>query len=514
MQKCTFKFLEAAVLGIVLCLPSACSAKGKSGRNKNMEKIVLDRQIASPFNNGRFQGWGTSFCWWANRIGYSDELAEKAAEAFYDADKGLGLNIIRYNIGGGDDPAHHHIKRTDSEVPGYLYKNAETGTLSYDWTADRNQRNVLKAAVKACGPDVIVEAFSNSPPYFMTYSGCSSGAEDKSKNNLRDDQYGAFADYLATVIAHYKNTEGIAFQSVAPMNEPFTNYWGAFSDKQEGCHFDQGDSQSRMLLETAKALRNKGLTDVILCGTDETGIDVQSDSFLKLSPEAKDALSRIDTHTYQGIGMQHLRDIAAENGKNLWMSEVDGGDIAGTNAGEMGAALWFAKKIISDMNGLMPSAWIMWQVIDNHVSAEGYNGNKDFGMPDTSRGYWGLAVCDHDRKQIILTKKYYAMAQFSRYIRPGCTLVASSRNTLTAYDSGKKQIVVAAVNDDGENKEYLFDFSQFGKTGNSAAVFRTSGSLSDGENCVPLPALKVIKKTLKADLPANSITTFVIENVF
>ena len=46
------------------------------------------------------------------------------------------------------------------------------------------------------------------------------------------------------------------------------------------------------------------------------------------------------------------------------MSEVDGGDTSGFNAGEMGAALWLANKIIFDINGLLPAAWVLWQVID------------------------------------------------------------------------------------------------------------------------------------------------------
>ena len=71
-------------------------------------------------NGGIFQGWGTSLCWWANRLGYSDTLAQKAADAFY-GDDGLRMNIMRYNIGGGDDPTHTHIRRTDSAVPGWLY---------------------------------------------------------------------------------------------------------------------------------------------------------------------------------------------------------------------------------------------------------------------------------------------------------------------------------------------------------------------------------------------------------
>ena len=79
----------------------------------------LSLKKCSPFNGGKFEGWGTSFCWWPNRIGYLDELSEQAAKLFFDPKEGLGLNIIRYNIGGGDDPTHHHITRTDSMVPGY-----------------------------------------------------------------------------------------------------------------------------------------------------------------------------------------------------------------------------------------------------------------------------------------------------------------------------------------------------------------------------------------------------------
>ena len=142
-----------------------------------MKEIVIDPASRSPFNGGKFEGWGSSFCWWANRIGYSGRLTGEAARLFYGQGEGeLGLNIIRYNIGGGDDPSHHHIRRTDSAIPGYLVKQGD-GSLAYDWTADERQRNVLVAAVRAAGTAAIVEAFSNSPPYFMCKSGCSSGAE-------------------------------------------------------------------------------------------------------------------------------------------------------------------------------------------------------------------------------------------------------------------------------------------------------------------------------------------------
>ena len=100
---------------------------------------------------------------------------------------------------------------------------------------------MLKAAAAASGEDFIAEAFSNSPPYFMTVSGCSSGHTDSNQDNLRSDSYKAFAKYMADVIEHWESKGVIDFQSTDPMNEPYTNYWGAYSDKQEGCHFDQAN---------------------------------------------------------------------------------------------------------------------------------------------------------------------------------------------------------------------------------------------------------------------------------
>ncbi len=97
---------------------------------------------------------------------------------------------------------------------------------NYDWDADKNQMNVLKAAAKASGEDFIAEAFSNSPPYFLTVSGCSSGNTNSSADNLRADSYHAFAAYMADVIEHWDKEGVITFQSTDPMNEPANQLLG------------------------------------------------------------------------------------------------------------------------------------------------------------------------------------------------------------------------------------------------------------------------------------------------
>ena len=478
--------------------------------------IKIDSSIRSPFNNGKFEGWGTSLCWWANRLGYSDSLAEQAATLFYDAEKGLGMNIARYNIGGGDDPTHDHITRTDSEVPGFLYYNEENGKFEYDIKADSNQRNVLLRAMKAAGDEFIAEAFANSPPYFMTVSGCTSGSNDAISNNLKEDCFDDFAEYLAEVALIYKNEYGVDFQSISAMNEPTTNYWKANSPKQEGCHFDAGETQSTMFLELSRSLAKRGLEDILVVASDETSIDSQIQAFKKLSDEAKAVVARIDTHTYGGSQRKQLRELAVTSGKNLWMSEVDSGNtIGGAAAGEMGAALYFARSIIDDMNGLLPSAWIMWQAIDNHVCAEGYNGNKDSGMPNLSGGFWGLAVADHDKDTIVLSKKYYAYGQFSRYIRPGYTILYTmSESAMAAYSEENKQLVIVAVNKDADAKTANIPLGGFEwKDGITASVIRTSGDMATGENWAELPAVDVGAEGLSVTLKEFSITTYVINGI-
>ena len=478
-------------------------------RRDNMKKVTPKN--FSTTNNGIFQGWGTSICWWGHRVGYSDELSEKAAELFF-SEKGLGLNIMRYNIGGGDDPSHNHIKRSDSAIPGYLELNKETGKKVWNYDADRNQLNVLKRCYKAAGKDAWVEVFSNSPPYFMTVSGCSSGGITGKENNLKAECVTEFAEYLAHVADYIEKDCKIKLKSVAPMNEPNTDYWKLNSPKQEGCHLDPGKMQSEVIVATRKAFDSKGLSHIIVAGSDETSTSRQVTAYKKYTDEAKKALGRISTHTYMVHRMKTLSDLRKKEGFNLWQSETDWSGTAGENAGDMASGLWFAKKIIKDINGLSPSAWIMWLTIDLHRSKDGYGGNPDYGNFDETKGFWGLTCCDHDKKEIILTQKYYSCGQFSRYIRPGMTLIHIDKLNLGAYDKENQKVVIVAVNPTAKNKKVEYSLSDFGKVGDTAEVIVTSGNTANGKKWQKEKNITISDKTLKATLEPNSVTTFITQN--
>lgn len=475
------------------------------------DSVLISKENMVLTNDKVFEGWGTSLCWWANRIGYSDKLTQDAARLFFGKD-GLGFNIMRYNIGGGDDPSHTHITRADSDIPGWTRIEADKSVV-YDFDADKNQLNVLEQAYKASGNDAYVEVFSNSPPYYMTVSGCSSGAVVATDNNLREDCYEAFAKYLANVTKYIVTKLEIKVKSVSPMNEPDTDYWAAGSWKQEGCHVDPGEPQSRVLVETRKAFDAAGLTDIILAGSDETSTFTALKSHDKYSEEAKKALGRISTHSYDTKAAKELSALQKKEGFNLWMSEVDGGEAAGEDAGEMGSALYIAGKIISDFNDLSPSAWVMWQVIDNNISKDGFHGRRDSGMVNLNGGFWGAAVCDHDRKEIILTQKYYAIGQFTRFIRPGDTVILCDDNTLAGYNEIEKRVSVVMVNSKKESKERFVDLSEFDITNANVKAYRTLGSIESGEHWSEVDSACFEGGGLRVSLPGNSITTFAIMNV-
>ncbi len=482
------------------------------------DDVFIDGEVrvtplnASTTNGGSFEGWGTSLCWWANRIGYSDSLAQQSADLFF-SDKGLDLNIMRYNIGGGDDPTHHHITRTDSAVPGWLVLDEATGEYVYDYDADHNQLNVLRRAAEAAGEDAWVEVFSNSPPYFMTVSGCSSGNISAVDNNIKEDSYDDVGEYLAHVAAYINIDLGIEVDSISPMNEANTNHWSAYSNKQEGCHVDAGVPQSTLIIETADAMERYGLGDVTVVASDETSPDKQVVEYHSFSEEALAKIDRISTHTYGTSGIEELAALSKKEGFNLWMSEVDGSGTAGDNAGEMGSAIWLGQKIIYDINKLSPSAWVMWQVVDNHISTEGYNGNKDTGMPDITGGFWGTAVADHDNDTIILTQKYYGFGQFTKYIRPGATIIHCDDNTLASYDKENGELVIVAINPNALDMTYNFDLSQFSAIGNRVVATRTSGDSANGEHWAQLDSIKAYDDGFVAQLKGNSITTFVMSGV-
>lgn len=513
----------------------------------NIMKIKLDPDAASTFHDtngdgyGEFEGFGTSLCWWANRCGYDTTLTNEAAKLLYNKEQGLGLTIGRYNIGGGDNPSHKHITRSDSKMPGFWsspkkVSNASQGASydaydatsqyawNYNWNADINQLNVALACQKEAGTEFQAETFSNSAPYFMTVSGCTSGSKDGQTTNLRADSYQAFAAYLTDVTKYLKTKKGLNITSITGMNEPESGSWTAKSPKQEGCHISAGKPQSKVIMALSSKLKAAGLGSLTLSASDSSEVFTGIESINSLSTSALSRIHRIDNHAYTDASMPTLRELAQKKKKNLWMSEVDGTAIAGTKAGEMSAALGFSGYLNRQLNGLQPSAWIIWDAIDVHIDSSNkadLNSLSDANrIANDKNGFWGILYANHDTKKIIKSKKYYAYGQYSRYIRPGYTLIGSSDNSVAAYDTKSHTAVIVVTNTKGSNQKCQIDLSKFTSINKNSTVkaIRTSGTLANGENWKDVSKSSSTTfnrsgKKLTTVLKKNSITTYILSGV-
>ncbi len=79
--------------------------------NSGTGKTVLDTTATYQTMNG----FGASACWWSQDIG-SWENSEEILSYLYDKDKGIGLNIYRYNLGAGSVSYTHLTLPTTSRV--------------------------------------------------------------------------------------------------------------------------------------------------------------------------------------------------------------------------------------------------------------------------------------------------------------------------------------------------------------------------------------------------------------
>lgn len=293
------------------------------------------------------------------------------------------------------------------------------------------------------------------------------------------------------------------------MNEPYSNYWYKNSPKQEGCHISPGKRQSELLVAVKKAMRSYKLDSTDLTASDETNADRAAKAFSALTGEALSVIDRVSTHTYERATPK-IGELCRKTGLDLWMTETDWSSVSGENAGEMGPAVWLAEKIIEDMYILKPSAWVIWQIVASYISRDGWLGRKDMpSMFDLTGGFWGCAVAEIDREEYILTQKYYAFGQFSRYIRPGMKILLTDKRSLCSYDEKEERLVIVAVNPKENDTEIQFLLEEL-PVFSCVEAIRTSGNMETGEHWAEISLPAVTENSLTATLKGNSITTFIL----
>ncbi|KQM83605.1 hypothetical protein ASE68_10575 [Agromyces sp. Leaf222] len=439
-----------------------------------------------------WEGWGTAFAWWGDRVGtWPEAKRAEIADLLYSPTEGLGLNIVRYNLGGSADPNPIAAMRPGGAVPTYLQKDETTGVVAYDWTVDEPQRIMLDMA-KDRGADTF-EAFVNSPPYWMTVSGDPRGNPNcATTDNLAPANYDAFVAYMVTVLKKFGTDFGTDFGTISPYNE-HDICWSP-AGISEGNKLSTG-AQSAILEKLNAKLTAEGL-DTRISGPETSSLNNFVSNWNALTPAARNAVDQINVHEYGGSDRQGVRNVATSTGKDLWMSEwgcCDG--TGGDNHNIVGPGLAIADAITKDMDIMRPSAWVMWQAVEDEAIQQQYNitwGAIHADMVGTTYSYEK-------------TKMYHFFRQYTNFVRPGSQIIGSGdARVVASYTPTDGKLSLVAINNTGAAVNKTFNLGAFTSTGSSASVVRTSSS----ESFASLPAAAITNKQLATTLPANSVTSF------
>ena len=432
----------------------------------------------------QFEGFGTSSCWWSQSID-DEATAREIAKRLYDDETGLGLDIYRYNIGGGehDNPACR-IGDVNRRTESFYVLNKETGEYEYDFTRDANARRMLDMAVEYGAKEVIL--FCNSPHFSMTKSGHASGGLEEYVSNLPKENYAAFVDYVLT-IADWFVAQGYPVTAISPINEPQWK-WGGEWVGQEGCHYTADETVE--VLEMFALEMKKRNSPYKLSGP-ESG---------QLSPEYYEYIDKFfaseilnefcDTysgHSYwidnnipvkQGVGAKFSEQYPC---KKLEMSEWCELPLT-IDSTTIDSGLYMANIIVQDLTLMNAVSWQSWTAVN------------------------GDGVMDRINGEIVNYSRYYAYKQFSSFIKPGMTRIKvmdslkENSNVASVAFANVNQTVIVLVN----NSESDAPVKLCGDYQNEK-IYRTDAE----NNCAEVYSGEFENRII---LPSKSITTLVLEN--
>jgi galactan endo-1,6-beta-galactosidase len=103
---------------------------------------------------GTWEGWGSSLAWWGRAVG-GTQNADYYADLIYttketDGLPGIGLNIVRYNVGGGgiNQPQENKGQKLQwqMDIHGYWTDPEIRAPEKWNWSVDENQRAMMQKA--------------------------------------------------------------------------------------------------------------------------------------------------------------------------------------------------------------------------------------------------------------------------------------------------------------------------------------------------------------------------------
>ncbi|MBO0359183.1 xylanase [Hymenobacter sp. BT186] len=510
--------LEALTPLAILLLSLAASPAHSQAPAVVTVRIDARKTYQTIANFGASDAWSCQFVgnWPAAKKDAIADLLFSQESGPNGQPKGIGLSQWRFNIGAGsaEQGEQSGIKDEWRRAESFLKPDG-----SYDWTHQAGQQWFLKAAQQRGVKQFL--GFLNSPPVQFTANG--KAYATKAETNIAPANYAALGTYIAKVVAGVKQTTGITFDYVSPINEP---QWDWSDGGQEGSPF-RNEEMAGVVKALSSALvaerlpskiliTEAGKLDYLLTMGDKPNRgnqlaaffgDKAAPTYLGNTPQVAPVLAG---HSYfttspatqaAALRQQLAARVAAVPKLTYWQSEYC---ILGDNGGEINGnprdlsitpALYLARVIHTDLAVANAAAWQWWLAVSPYNYKDGLvyiDKNKTDGTFQASKMLW-------------------ALGNYSRYIRPGAVRVAAAladsvsagHLLVSAYRSpNSKQLITVVVNDAATPADLRLELS--GRRLGASQSYTTSAT-TDLQPSAPVPAGQVLH------VAPRSITTLVSE---
>jgi O-glycosyl hydrolase len=464
--------------------------------------------------------FAASDCWWAHKIGdfWKKSNKDSIADLLFSPTKGIGLSAWRFNLGAGFDANISDSWRT--------VKTFQISPGQYDWSRNEGGQWFLKAA-KERGVDQFI-AFVNSPPKNMTRNGHTYCTDGLGSTNLKDGYYNQFSAYLVDILKHFRDSLGVNFDYISPVNEP---QWEWNGTSQEGnrasnndikkivdslyAKLDSQNISTQIIIPESGSLPNWYTTESSISSKygeiygnylyslfNDSNVTLKAAKIFAGHSYWSDLLSSEVVQARQSL-YNRMGQFLSQDYK-YWVTEyciLEGSNGQGGNGRDltMTTALDIARIIHFDLTIANASAWQWWLAVSKYDYKDGliYTDYSVLGMIEN----------------IIQSKTLWILGNFSRFIRPGSKRIncsgANDKYGLMAsayLDSASTKLITVFVNVSNESKDITFNLSGLDSTQvvNYMTPYVTSDNSADNLKAYPDVSVDSVYS-----IPAKSVVTMI-----
>jgi glucosylceramidase len=364
------------------------------------------------------------------------DAAKRAAllkELFAVDGKNIGISYVRVSIGSSD--LNDHVFSYDDLPAG----ETDPELAKFSLAPDRADVIPILKEILAINPEIQILGSPWSAPTWMKTNNDAKGGK------LKTEYYGAYASYFVKYTQGMK-AEGINIHAITIQNEPL-------NDKNTPSMLMQAYEQALFIRDhLGPAFKAAGIRAKIIlydhnCDVPEYAISILND------PLANPYVDGSGFHLYGGeIGAMSAVHNAFPQ-KNLYFTEFMA--VEPTES----ARISIAKPVEGTFIGALQN-WsrnvLLWNLAANSKFE-----------PHTDNG--GCGICQGavtiDGNEVTRNLAYYAMAHFSKFVRPGSVRIASSSPATlpnVAFKAPGGKTVLIVVND--EKSPQVFRVQYHGKS--------------------------------------------------